>query len=450
MSSLERIEITIGAEVTVRGLPPHLESKLIEANSFPNPEYARREGLGLWLGDTPKALELYRRTDGGLIVPRGTFPVVARLCSDHGLRFEVEDRTVCPPLGLDLSAGELYPYQQKAVDKLLQYPTGMLEAPTGCGKTCMLLTALARLGTSALIIVHTKELFAQMSERCRTWLGIEPGALGAGKWDVQPISVAMIQTLARRDLSTIANTFGAVLIDEAHHSPARSWAALLDQLPARYRYGFTATAFRKDGLGKLMFRSIGGITAKVSRAEVESAGAIVAPDIQTVGTNFAYTLQDATGWGEMITALVQDDDRNRLIAREISSRLRPERRALVLSDRISHVHRLAALLEELNPTVLTGKLSKSDREAAMGAVRAGARLTIATSSLLGEGVDVPGWDLLVMATPMAGGPRTLQAVGRVSRAAPGKREATVVDFVDRRVPALVQAHRARERLYARS
>ena len=73
----------------------------------------------------------------------------------------------------------------------------------------------------------------------------------------------------------------------------------------------------------------------------------------------------------------------------------------------------------------------------------------ATSSLLGEGIDVPGWDLLLMASPMAGEPRTLQAIGRVSRAAPGKEKATVVDFVDRRVPALVGAHPARQLMYAR-
>ena len=58
--------------------------------------------------------------------------------------------------------------------------------------------------------------------------------------------------------------------------------------------------------------------------------------------------------------------------------------------------------------------------------------------------------LVFLATPIAGGPRTLQAVGRVSRAAPGKNKATVVDFVDRRVPALVGAHRARQRMYARA
>jgi superfamily II DNA or RNA helicase len=77
----------------------------------------------------------------------------------------------------------------------------------------------------------------------------------------------------------------------------------------------------------------------------------------------------------------------------------------------------------------------------------GARLTIATSNLLGEGADVPGWDLLFLATPMADGPRTLQAIERVSRAAPGRDRAVVVDFVDADVPALANAYDQRARLY---
>jgi superfamily II DNA or RNA helicase len=152
----------------------------------------------------------------------------------------------------------------------------------------------------------------------------------------------------------------------------------------------------------------------------------------------------------MITALGQDEERNALIAAEVRARLTPQTRALILSDRVEHVHVLAALLARFHPVILTGELTTTARAAAMAAVRAGAQLTIATSSLLGEGVDVPGWDQLFMATPMASGPRTPQAVGRVSRAAPGKGRATVVDFVDTGVPALVGAHEQRARLYRRT
>ena len=57
------------------------------------------------------------------------------------------------------------------------------------------------------------------------------------------------------------------------------------------------------------------------------------------------------------------------------------------------------------------------------------------------------WDLLVMAKRMAGGPRPLQAVGRVTRSASGKERAVVVDLLNHQVPALVAAHLSRARLY---
>ena len=66
----------------------------------------------------------------------------------------------------------------------------------------------------------------------------------------------------------------------------------------------------------------------------------------------------------------------------------------------------------------------------MEKVRAGTKLTIATIGLVGEGVDVPGWDLLYLVTPIAGGSRTVQAIGRVARAREGKSAASVIDFVD--------------------
>jgi superfamily II DNA or RNA helicase len=146
--------------------------------------------------------------------------------------------------------------------------------------------------------------------------------------------------------------------------------------------------------------------------------------------------------------LTRNEERNRLIVSEIRRRLRTESRALVLTDRIEHAMTLAEMLADLDPTLLHGSLSKSDRMNGMDAIRAGARQTIATTHLLGEGIDVPGWDILFLASPIAGGPRTLQALGRVSRSAPGKDRATVVDFVDSRVPALWAAWKKRQRLYA--
>ena len=150
----------------------------------------------------------------------------------------------------------------------------------------------------------------------------------------------------------------------------------------------------------------------------------------------------------MITNLVKDHERNQLIVKEVRSRMNGNSQALILTDRIDHANCLSRMLQDLSPVLLTGELSKHDRAQGMEEVRKGTRLTIATTHLLGEGIDVPGWDLLFLVSPISGGPKTLQAMGRVSRPAPGKQKALVVDFVDANIPMLRAAARKRRHIYA--
>lgn len=304
------ITITITATIKVRNLPAQLLEQFVADNSFANPKYDQLKRMGFWTGSTEPIIWLYQLVDGVLTLPRGYLPATIHQIKAAGVPFTIDDKTVCPPAESSPPGGELYPFQARALENLLRYPTGVMEAPTGCGKTCMLLSAIPKLKTNTLILTHTSELLAQTMERVESWLGIEPGVIGGGKEDIQPITVAMIQTLARRDLeeSGIADYFGAVMVDEAHHSPAITWSRILEQLPARYKFGFTATAWRKDGLHFLMWRLIGSRTAKITSQEAEAAGKIVRPAVEVVPTNYHYPLKDADEWTAMITDLVRDQE----------------------------------------------------------------------------------------------------------------------------------------------
>ena len=447
------IEIRVGAglELALDSLSCFLIDELRRVNTFRNPKYDQAKRLGHWTGKILKLIKLYQIENDIIHLPRGYFSDLTELLRERDLEYQVEDATICPAIDVQIEPqGELYPYQKKALNALLSRYTGVLEGVTGCGKTNILLSAIAELGTTSLILVHTTELLKQTVRRCQSWLGIEPGIIGGGQFDLRPVTVGMIQTLARRDLEKegSASYFGCVMIDECHHSPALTWAGILDTLLARYKYGFTATAWRKDGLGFLMWRLIGNKSATINRTEVEAAGKLVWPEIEMVATDYFYDLEDSDQWQAMISHMVRDRERNRLHQAREEWPGHQETRALILSDRIRHVNLLAELLADLDPVVLTGELSKPRREAAMVRVRSGAQLTIATAALLGEGVDVPGWDLLLLASPFSGGPRTLQAVGRIARPSEGKHKALVVDFVDARVPILRVAWSKRQRLYA--
>lgn len=282
--------IEISASLRLRGLPWELAEVFVRENTFENPEYAKRQRMDLWAEKVPPLIKLFQRERDSLVLPRGYFPRVVSALRNAGVRFEVTDHTVCPLAKFSAPLGELYPYQKQALNDLLRWDTGVLEAPPGSGKTNMLLSAIPRLQTNTLILVHTKELQRQTVERVGTWLGIEAGVIGGGHREkIQPITVAMIQTLAKRNLkeSGIADYFGAVMVDEAHHSPATTWARVLEQLPAKFKCGFTATAWRKDQLHFLLWRLIGN-KVKVPRQVVEAEGRIVRPDVEVVQTNYYY------------------------------------------------------------------------------------------------------------------------------------------------------------------
>jgi len=441
------VQIEVAARVKLQNLPDHLRQHFIKENTFANPAYAKNKKLGLWTGNMERFIRLHAYEGDALMLPRGYFRKVLETLKEGGIPFEFTDRTVCPPATFTNGGGELYPFQATGLEKLLKAHTGVLEAPTGSGKTNILLSAIPRLQTNTLIIVHTGELLRQTMDRARSWLDIEPGIFGAGKKDLKPLTVGMIQTLAKRDLEEIGAYFGAVMIDECHHSPAVTWARVLQELPAKYKYGFTATAWRKDKLEFLMWRLISDRHSKVLKSDVVEAGKMVLPEIQVVTTPYWNPIEHSIEWGPMITDLTTDQERNALIESEVRNRLAPDIKALILTDRIRHVNTLCARLADLSPVLLTGALTKKDRTAAMEKVRAGAQLTIATTHLLGEGVDVPGWNLLFLASPIAGGPRTLQAAGRIARPAPGKSRAVLVDFLDERVSMLKAAFWSRQRLY---
>ncbi len=58
------------------------------------------------------------------------------------------------------------------------------------------------------------------------------------------------------------------------------------------------------------------------------------------------------------------------------------------------------------------------------------QITVATTSLIGEGIDVSSWGVLVLASPISSEIKLLQAIGRVIRQAPGKKVALIYDLKD--------------------
>lgn len=426
-------------------------------NDYDNPKYQLLRKMRKRVRDEPRRLVLWNTINKNgtryLTLPRGYQDKLNALANKHNITLQWVDNTVYPKLEHPIPepTGLLDGFQQTALDTLLQHQTGCLQSPTGSGKTNIFLSLIYRLQTPTLIILHTKELLTQTAQRCEQWLQVKPGIIGAGKKELKPITIGMIQTLSRLDLQAtkLSNHFGLVIAEEVHHSPSRTYYKVINQLSARYKYGVTATAWRKDQLQFLIWAVVGKIRYKVEHQAVVDAGRTVYPRVETVYTEWDCPVEDAAEWSSIIAWLNRDVDRNRFIERFVRDKVTSDTRALILTDRIRHAQRLRALLKDQHPALLTGDLNDDERKVAMAKVREGCNLTIATVHLLGEGVDVPNWDMLFLVSPFSAGPRVLQALGRVMRASSNKVVATVYDFVDYKVTKLRKAAQGRKSLYER-
>ena len=308
---------------------------------------------------------------------------------------------------------------------------GVLEAPAGSGKTVMGLVCVARRQQPALWITHTKELAHQAVERAGMVLGLAPdevGFIGDGECRVgQRLTVALVQSLARGIPPALLNV-AHVVLDEAHHAPAEQVAAVIAQFSARYLLGLSATPYRRDGLDAVIGFHVGPVVARIDKADL--ADRLIAPRIIKRDTGLRPAGDSFT---ELVSELVVWPERNALIVDDVAQAVACGHRCLVLSERVGHVQELTQQLQErgIAAAALYGTLGKRKRGEVVEALGAGElRAVVATVSLISEGFDCPHLDALFLATPMSYGGRVIQAIGRVSRTAPGKVDAVVTDYVD--------------------
>ena len=74
-------------------------------------------------------------------------------------------------------------------------------------------------------------------------------------------------------------------------------------------------------------------------------------------------------------------------------------------------------------------------------------MIMATSSLIGEGFDLPALDTLVFATPLSFEGRLIQYAGRIHRESVGKSSAQIIDFVDSYSAMFLKMYRGRVATY---
>ena len=423
--------------------------------SFPNPEFISRRRMGRQVAGVPERIDcLVEHRDGWIDIPRGAVDLLRKRLTEVGVAVDFQDqRTLHPAAGFPVTV-ELRPYQAEAVEKMRRGVQGTVVMPCGGGKTVAGTAAIGAVDQPTLVVVHTHDLLEQWRETIRRILGVEAGVVAEGGCDPSAVTVATVQTLVRLPfdrLDALAARFGCVIVDEAHHAPASTFQAVLSRMPARYRYGLTATPQREDGLTSLLDFTLGERLFEISYAELVAQGYLDSPEVRPVYSSFSFAYAGPEDHQACMSALVDDAERNDLVAELAAREAREGHSVLVLSGRVEHCRRLARLIagHGVRAEVLVGAVKKPERRRILEELRAGDLPVVVASTLADEGLDVPRLDRIVLAFPGRTKGRTAQRIGRLMRPHPDKQGAVLFDIVDAAVPPLLRQYRERRRIYER-
>lgn len=454
------IHATLGSRITVRAtdLGPAMANALKHASALPNPMFYEKQRQGRSTWDTPRFLTSYDETlEGDLVLPRGVLPMLKQLIESAGSTLQLEDRRERgTPQKLDFS-GTLRGGQREAVEHALARDTSLLVAAPGSGKTVMALAVAAARSTSTLVLVDRKALADQWRAQILMLLGRKAGQLGGGRAKLRGvIDVALLPTLARRkDVAELCAGYGQVIVDECHHIPATAFTHVMNEIPAAYWLGLTATPYRRDGLEELIYHQLGTdthqYTGSVAGQLPEDETGVSAPELVLFLHETAYRYDgdadpsEPGGLHRIYTDLIDDVGRRTQIIDDVLKAHAAGAKSLVLSTWKRHLDLLAAdlLTHGIEPILLTGSLKGSERTAAVAAINAAAPgdalVVLGTGSLIGEGFDAPALDTLFLAAPISFKGRLVQYVGRLTRSHPGKESAVVHDYHDVQTPVLASS-----------
>ena len=349
---------------------------------------------------------------GILSIPQGRLDLVPE-------DYEIIDKRVLETVPFPTPKYPLRPEQQVVYDPIDD--TCFINALVGWGKTFTALHLAHKFAQKTLVITHTAALRDQWCEEVEVLFGQEPGVIGGGRIDHQDhfITVANIQTLTKH-AGDLAKEFGCIILDEAHHCPATTFAQTVDAFHARYRIALSGTMIRKDGKHILFGDYFGPLVYKPPQSHT------LTPTVHIVKSGI--TLKPGVPWVEKVSELLESEKYRRFIAELAQMHINSGHSVLVIADRVEFLHKVREYIGE-DCAVVTGDTEYEERQLVKQQVLSGEKRAICGSrQIFSEGISINSLSCVILAAPMSNDSLLEQIVGRVQRMHDGKLDPLVVDI----------------------
>lgn len=331
----------------------------------------------------------------------------------------------------------LRPYQQDMVSKistsLRTHQRVLAQAPTGAGKTVLsshMMGQSASHGWKVWFVVHRKELVEQTSNTMRA-MGLNHGFVAAGfprTYD-EPILLCSVQTLATRcaDLVAAYGEPNIVFWDEAHHCAAGTWEKVASYAPRSRHVGLTATPERLDGKGlNGLFNSL--VPGPSVRWLIEQGYLSKYRIFSKPGPDLSQIKRGKSDFNQNQLGEAYD---NTILGDAVQhyQQHAPGTQAVAFCVNVEHALKIAHLFRKagINAEELDATANASHRKNTVQRFRDGKIRVLTSVDLFGEGFDLPELTSSILLRPTMSLGLYLQQVGRCLRAAPGKKEAIILD-----------------------
>lgn len=334
---------------------------------------------------------------------------------------------------------KLHNFQPDLVNQSIKYGRGIITAPTGAGKTFILISAMKCLPpkTPTLFLTKNAQLVHQNYEEMKQW-----GVQNLGRWydkykEPNFVMCATVHVKTFESLEKLLPKFKALIVDECHDCMSDVPQSAYKKMKNAYiRLGISATPFKYDKkkIDEVHKWTSKGMFGPIFRTTTTESGIITTKDLQERGIlshsdchvypiskpDLAYEpYQDAVKLG-----IEQNFHFHKVVADLAKSR---PGRTLVVVERIEQ----GRYLEQLIPgsTFVQGNVALKDREPVINALKAGEKcVAIVMRQIITAGINVKIHDLI----NAAGGDSAhniIQLMGRGLRTANDKDLLRYHDFL---------------------
>lgn len=351
---------------------------------------------------------------------------------------------------------KLHPYQQKAKSDIFkawdEVHHVMLQMPTGTGKTYLFSSLIHDINVwsqqthtpnKMLVIAHRKELIDQIDNSLSVF-HVAHSVLAGPKEQrnlSNPVIVSSIQTITHSanegDVERLRSRIHFVIIDEAHHSMAKTYRKLWKMFPEARFLGVTATPWRMNHSG---FRSIFDKLILTQSVKKFISQGYLAP-YNYYSLKPSCWVQDAINgirkfdkWGDYDEhALIDTMDLGHIRAQLVASyqKFAKGKKGIIYSINKQHSANICNDYRRLGVRIvdIDDSTPSAIRKQYVDEFKEGKIDIIVNVNIFSEGFDCPDIEFIQLARPTRSLTMYLQQVGRGLRTTEGKTKCIILDNV---------------------